>query len=368
MSRGAGSLDADALRYFRQRKGLSKAQLAEKIHTSARQIAAYESGRQIPEPGRIASLATALDVPAFVLSGARPSTATVADLRRMAGLTVAQAASDIGISTATYRRIEHDGIWKRDETALLQRIAAALDCDMRQLAVALEANPKTMTRVREASTIINQLAVAACEQQTVNIQLKRTDPRVRLVAEATGYAAANVWQATNAYLRLVRNAAREVAVQQVQLAWASSPPTETRSKKILGQRQELLRGLTANQLERVTSMLKDLLPAAEWALMVELYQVGGQRPWLRLEEPELEKIIAKLIRRGLVQYQTMSRQPYVADKILLTDEGSAYFTSSRVRRHERVHPHVSARHIYRAIVDAERIHRRLHQGDLQDDR
>jgi transcriptional regulator with XRE-family HTH domain len=93
MARGAGQFDDAALRHHRQAAGLSQQRVADLTGSTRWQVIAYEQGRAVPEPGRLAALARAIGCPATALSGTAPGLLDLAGLRRAAGLTRAQAAA-----------------------------------------------------------------------------------------------------------------------------------------------------------------------------------------------------------------------------------------------------------------------------------
>ena len=90
---GPGSFDGAALHRHRQAAGLSQQRVADLTGSTRWQVIAYEQGRAVPEPGRLAALARAVGCPATALSGTAPGLLGLAGLRRTAGLTRAQAAA-----------------------------------------------------------------------------------------------------------------------------------------------------------------------------------------------------------------------------------------------------------------------------------
>jgi len=61
---GAGQFDGAALRRFRRGAGLSQQRVADLVGSTRWQVIAYEQGRAVPEPGRLAALARAVGCPA----------------------------------------------------------------------------------------------------------------------------------------------------------------------------------------------------------------------------------------------------------------------------------------------------------------
>lgn len=81
---------------------------------------AYENGRTVPDPKRVAELARALDVPPQRLMCTwNKDTWAIADLRRAAALTAAEVTTKLRISAKVYRRFEQQGIVPPSEASSL---------------------------------------------------------------------------------------------------------------------------------------------------------------------------------------------------------------------------------------------------------
>jgi transcriptional regulator with XRE-family HTH domain len=99
--RGTVPFDPEALRQAqysvarpdRPTPGLSLTELAELVGTTRHQLSSYLHGRAVPEPPRLKALADAVGVPTSTLTGVADVDATLADLRRHAGLTLKTAAA-----------------------------------------------------------------------------------------------------------------------------------------------------------------------------------------------------------------------------------------------------------------------------------
>ncbi|MBC9714486.1 helix-turn-helix transcriptional regulator [Streptomyces sp. TRM66268-LWL] len=76
---------------LRERAGLSKAELARRIGVSTRMVFFYEEGRHTPTPQRLQKMATALHCDVEELTGVRRGEERLVDLRFAAGLTLDRA-------------------------------------------------------------------------------------------------------------------------------------------------------------------------------------------------------------------------------------------------------------------------------------
>ncbi|GII89732.1 hypothetical protein Ssi03_77220 [Sphaerisporangium siamense] len=86
-------VDPARLRDLRAQAGLDARQLAEMVGTTTRMIEYWEAGRHTPEAQNLKRLAHALGCTVAALTGRRPGTETLADLRFAAGLSTERAAA-----------------------------------------------------------------------------------------------------------------------------------------------------------------------------------------------------------------------------------------------------------------------------------
>lgn len=87
------SVDPGRIRVLRNQAGLDVTQLAERVGTTPRMIGYWEDGRHTPEARNLERLANALGCSVAALTGQRPGTETLADLRFAAGLSTERVAA-----------------------------------------------------------------------------------------------------------------------------------------------------------------------------------------------------------------------------------------------------------------------------------
>lgn len=97
----------ERLRALREKLGLTQEQLAVRLRVYPSMVGKWERNQVTPAPGRIASLAAALQVRPQEFTDQPPAGGSLVDLRLWAGLTRAQAAAAAGLSLDRLRRLEH---------------------------------------------------------------------------------------------------------------------------------------------------------------------------------------------------------------------------------------------------------------------
>ena len=114
MSPARAPMDPKRLRSLRERAGLTQHQLARAVgFGGAERVSRWESGRSTPRPGALGRIAEILDVPVETLLIAPADSATLREQRLPAGLTIAQLAEAVYVSSRTVVRWEN-GDFKSD--------------------------------------------------------------------------------------------------------------------------------------------------------------------------------------------------------------------------------------------------------------
>ncbi|MFD4919220.1 helix-turn-helix domain-containing protein [Streptomyces virginiae] len=199
MARGTGFFNGTELRRQRLKRGLSAARLAEAVGTTKAMVLAYEAGKTVPEARRAAFLAEVLEVPADRLvrpplgartgssrqrerllaeelgtevevvraltapyEGQRPTPhlvpAPLTDLRRVAGLRVADVADRAGISISSYRSVETEGLLPSRGTGRFPaKLAEALGVRDTRVELALRHHPEAIKRALRVSESMGDL-------------------------------------------------------------------------------------------------------------------------------------------------------------------------------------------------------------------
>jgi transcriptional regulator with XRE-family HTH domain len=138
VARGTVWFDGSALRRARRVAGdaggvLSLDELALRLRAhgwsgaSRQTLIGYEAGRSVPEPARLALLARVLGVSARTLAAVPDDRVGLTELRHWAGLTAAEAAVLLEVSTWSLLRLERTGLLPADhpDAQGAQRIIAA---------------------------------------------------------------------------------------------------------------------------------------------------------------------------------------------------------------------------------------------------
>lgn len=109
MGRGLDGFDSSALCELRLRRGLTQAELAEKIGMRQSNICGLERGRQRPSVQTAHALAAALGVSPDALFTEPPANVLIR-LRLYAGLTQREAAGLVGLPVSSYAELEQPNI------------------------------------------------------------------------------------------------------------------------------------------------------------------------------------------------------------------------------------------------------------------
>ncbi|MGQ0744927.1 MAG: helix-turn-helix domain-containing protein [Acidimicrobiales bacterium] len=129
--RGVRNFDPAALAHVRRRRGLSLAQLGERIGRARPNIITWEKGRSAPSPSKLVALAEALGVRPWQLTTVNRREAELSDLRAWAGLTQQQLADRAGLVRATYALVERAELPLREDVA--QQLGRVLGHSVREV-------------------------------------------------------------------------------------------------------------------------------------------------------------------------------------------------------------------------------------------
>lgn len=148
MASGVRGFSGAVLRQRRLREGLTADDLAAILEVSESAITAWERGLSAPTPSNLKRLAEALRLHTSDLLAGRTGPPFLADLRILAGLTLADAAIATGLSRSTLGRFERGshpiGVDVRAQ------LAAAYDSDEEAVQAAWQRSADRRTARRNA--------------------------------------------------------------------------------------------------------------------------------------------------------------------------------------------------------------------------
>ncbi|WP_299519033.1 helix-turn-helix transcriptional regulator [uncultured Serinicoccus sp.] len=123
-------MDPKRLRSLRERAGLTQHQLARAVGVvGGERVSRWESGRSTPRPGALGRIAEILDVSVETLFIAPAGSATLWEQRLSAGLTIAQLAEAVYVSSRTVVRWENgdfeSDVFTRRVSLLAERLGVS---------------------------------------------------------------------------------------------------------------------------------------------------------------------------------------------------------------------------------------------------
>jgi transcriptional regulator with XRE-family HTH domain len=137
MSERVSNFDPQRLLEARRAKGLSHDALGALIGATRPNLIAYEKGRRVPSPPRLAALAEALGVdPLELTTTASAAEATFSDLRMRAGVSNSRLAHDAGMSLS-YLSMITTGV-RPLRPAIAERLAAILGVTVDEVGAAVD--------------------------------------------------------------------------------------------------------------------------------------------------------------------------------------------------------------------------------------
>ncbi|MFB7453985.1 helix-turn-helix domain-containing protein [Streptomyces sp. NPDC056194] len=316
VARGTGTFNGPALRAARQEAGLSAERLAKQVGTTKAMVLAYEAGKTIPEAGRAAALADALGVsraallpistvreepdedprqqmqyevshnPALRLAERFGTTKeameallsvdgrvvprmydrSIRDLRQIAGLSVAEAASRAGISVSTYRAIEKEGrLPSRGNGRFPALLAGALGTPVKQVEDALILNPSLVARHIAVAEVFRRIFSEV--EKNPDLSASPTSPEVRDIANILAQPPAILARAVNYQIDDYRRALRRQA------------DAVSRAKYPLVQERRMREGALKSEVFRARRRLRHAPEQAAASTWWSLSQALTVRQW-----------------------------------------------------------------------------------------
>lgn len=323
--------------------------MAERLGTSKSRILAYEHGRSVPEPKRIIQLAGLFNVHPRELTGPTdmlgmpsiPTLPELAELRRQAGLTMAQAAAVVGISRSSYAGIEREALLPvRDDGAVRMKLATALNVRPNIIDQALLYHPAASARQSELIGHLENIFKRA-HQTHVPAVVDVTEPVMQRIAPLIQRPPQIACRLVNGELEDYRGLLREQARTGVDLAYAQS---SFASSRLAAQKQRLDAAVdqaAAAAARSLTRFLSQALNVRQWRLMAVLSEYGPDGL-----PPALASHYAKAHPED---FNALSRRRYVVGTnrsegaIALSGQGHRH-VHQHFHRYTRLYPRVNVPH------------------------
>ncbi|MEV7617564.1 helix-turn-helix domain-containing protein [Streptomyces sp. NPDC089799] len=290
MARGLADFDPRALQELRWtypgpggKQGLTASDLARRAGASKAQIVAYENGQTVPDPRRVARLAAALNVePARLMRTKNRKVWQVADLRRAAALTAAQAAERLAISAKAYRRFEQHGIVPARRAAFLDHVADRFGVELRVLDRAIDRIPAVAERQEAVIGLLRALREKYVERDAAWQPPDTRDEYVVELARLYGRTAHRVLPVISHLLAELRQ--REILIMR-EKAVAEYDTDAVRRARAAGTIAEHSRHFN-REVELIPRRLEGFhrmgQPSDVWQALVDLYDLDAREggPWV----------------------------------------------------------------------------------------
>lgn len=280
MARGTAKFDPKILQKLRagrevEGRRLSAADLAQMLGTSKTRVLAYESGRSVPEPGRIAQLAKIFRVhPRELYEPSKGRHDEIRDLRCYAGLTAAELAEQLGVSRATYRDIERMAILPaRDDGTLPLRLADALHIPLPMIHRALDNHPVAAERREAIAGHLTEIFVRA----HVQYQPAVVNPDEPVLVEITTLLrrpASVVCRLVNHELTLYRRLIKRRGGLELSVAYAQSARAAADASAEAEDIEATIARYPSYAASTLVRFLAEAMTSQQWQTMVLLMEQG----------------------------------------------------------------------------------------------
>ncbi|WP_405785676.1 helix-turn-helix domain-containing protein [Streptomyces sp. NBC_01367] len=286
MARGLTDFDPRALQHLRWsfppcassgKPGLTAAELARRVGATKAQIVAYENGRTVPDPKRVAELARALDVPPQRLMCTwNKDTWAIADLRRAAALTAAEVTTKLRISAKVYRRFEQQGIVPPERGIFLDELAALFGVSYGAVNRAMDNTPPVADRRLRADQLARELVRRYVDSDGPWREPRAKDELLEELAALYGRSMARLRPVLANMLRQLRQ--RSVLIQREKVV-VKYDTDASRRNRAYGTLSQLSRNFT-RELDmfgpRLESFHRTRQPSDVWQVFVDLHDLGAR--------------------------------------------------------------------------------------------
>ncbi|MFD8576663.1 helix-turn-helix domain-containing protein [Streptomyces virginiae] len=283
MARGLSDFDPGALQRLRWgfptatgKPGLTAAELARLVGASKAQIVAYENGRTVPDPKRVAELARVLNVPPTRLMRTwNRDHWAVADLRRAAALTAAAVTQTLGVSAKAYRKFEQQGIVPAQRHTFLDDLADLLAVSYSTLDRAVDNIPAVTDRKDQATELVRNLAETYVRQDGQWCQPPAQDPYVVELAGLYGRTPHRLQPILGHLLSELRQRAVLIQREHVVAKYDTDPARQHRARGVLAQHRHRYGKEMTQVAARLEAFHRTGQPSDVWQALVDLTDLSA---------------------------------------------------------------------------------------------
>ncbi|WP_329271006.1 helix-turn-helix transcriptional regulator [Streptomyces sp. NBC_01451] len=278
MARGAVDFDGDALRFARLTRAvdgefLSADAVAKRLGTSKSRVLAYENNISKPDPRRIAEISALFDIPARELRRKR-ALADIQGLRCQAGLTIAQAADEVGISRSGYTNIERFArLPVRDDGTVRMDLARVFGVNPAVIDRALLRHPVAVERLAELTDHLGVVFQRAHLEHRLAV-IDADDPLLQLIAPLLQRSPGVACRLLNAELDTYRELLRDRARMEVDEAFAQTESDAERARERRTRIEFHVKNAAPTAARSLHRFLSEAMNVRQWRLMVALANAG----------------------------------------------------------------------------------------------
>ncbi|MFF3863292.1 helix-turn-helix domain-containing protein [Streptomyces sp. NPDC002209] len=264
---------------------MTASELARKVGATKAQIVAYENGRTVPDPRRVADLARALGVaPSRLMRAERRLVWEVADLRRAAALTAAKTAEAMGMSVKAYRRFEQQGVVPAQRAGFLDVLADLFGAGVDELDRALDNVPAVAERCLRVDELIRELVEVYVHSDEVWSGPGARDRRVERIAALYGRGVQHVRSMLLFELGELRQRSALMWRERAVALYDTDPRRQQRARNSTEQHSRHLERELAQITPRLEGFHRHGQPSGIWQVLVDLHDAEARSagPWVPL--------------------------------------------------------------------------------------
>ncbi|MFF0010818.1 helix-turn-helix transcriptional regulator [Streptomyces sp. NPDC005374] len=348
MARGTADFDGRALRATRQTRPvdgelLSAQALAERLGTSKSRVLAYENNTSTPDPKRIAEIIRLFGIDEPRKLRRNRVLADIHGLRCQRGLTMAEAAAQVGISRSGYANLERHALLPvRDDGTVRMNLARVFGVAPAVIDRALLRHPEAVARQTQLARQLGIVFERAHQEHTPAV-IDVDDPLLLRIAPLVQRPTRVACRLVNAELDAYRDLLRDHARMKVDAAFAQSTADAALAHKRRSRLETLIKEAAPVASKNLSRFLSEAMNVRQWRLMVALANAGLDG--IALPSTTRYASVEDLTVLQIRQYATVLQR---GDQTYATPtEGGIATVRTNYARYGRLYPRVPAPNLSR---------------------
>ncbi|MFF3326446.1 HAD family hydrolase [Streptomyces sp. NPDC002889] len=317
-------------------RGMSRAQLAQKISVTERLILAYETTDRRPDPQRIKELADALGVAPLAFTVDAKETWTLAELRSASGWRAADLSQKLGVSLRSYRRVEAEGLVHPKQYGLLAELAACLEVDLQDLDTYLGNIPEVQHRLSAAAEHLEALLTRYIRPGLLTTPTAE-EPEAIALAALYARPALTIARIVAHEVTRIRGAMRRLINFSAAADYGASAAEQAGARKAVQDQKRRIKGVRRSLPARMDSFFRCQLPAEAWRALAVLQTMRNLGPWLSPEQVSIEPAVMACLPPNLCSMRAVGSREYFQ----VSPQGASYVARFR-SWYDALYPSVGA--------------------------